>query len=311
VSVGDSTLFVQRSGRKIYEVTYSITAEKNQTRDLSVLADHITRGGIVDMCYQQDPHSIVWAARGDGVLIGLTLQQEQRVTGWHRHPIGGNGVVEAVASIPAPDGTRDDLWMIVRRTINGQSKRYVEYLNPEYDEGDDIEDAFYVDSGLTYDGASATVISGLSHLEGETVDILGDGMVLPSKTVSGGQITLDYAASVVQVGLPCPAKLKPMRLEAGAQDGTAQGKTKRINKLNIRLWNTVGGKAGPREDLLDEIPFRTTANNMDEAIPPFTGDKLIEWPGGYEVNGDIIIVQDQPLPMTVVAMHPQLHTQDR
>lgn len=311
VGVGDSILFVQRSGRKLFEVSYSITSEKNQTRDMTAFAQHITRSGVVDMCYQQDPHSLVWAARADGLLIAFTFQSEQRVTAWHRHPIGGNGIVEAVACIPSPDGSRDDLWMIVRRTISGQTKRYIEYMAPEFEEGDEIEDAFYVDSGLTYSGAVATTITGLGHLEGKVVDILGDGAVLPSKTVTSGSITLDYAVSKAHIGLPFTSVLQPMRIEAGAGDGTAQGKTKRINKMNIRFDNTVGGKAGPRDDLLDEIQFRTIADAMDQPIPAFTGDKLMEWPDGYSTDGFIIVKQEQPLPMTIVALHPQLHTQDR
>jgi hypothetical protein len=261
--------------------------------------------------YQQEPHSIVWAVRSDGLLLGFTFNREQDVLGWHRHPVGGDGIVECVESIPNPNGTQDDLWMIVRRTIDGATKRYIEYLETDFTEEETLEDAFFVDSGLTYDGSPATTISGLGHLEGEEVAILADGAAHPRRTVASGSITLQRASSVVQVGLPCPALLQTMRPDAGAEDGTAQGKTKRITKMVIRFLATLGAKSGPAENALDEIQFRSGSDPMDQAPPLFTGDKLIEWPGGYDFDGYIFVKQEQPLPMTVVALMPQLVTQDR
>lgn len=311
VQVGEAILFVQRSGRKLRELTYEFSSNKYKSSDLTVLAEHITRGGIQDIVYQQEPHNIVWAVRNDGLLLGFTFNREQDVLGWHRHPLGGDGIVECVEVIPCPDGSQDDLWMIVRRTIDGQTKRYIEYLEQDFTEEDDIEDAFFVDSGLTYDGSPADEISGLDHLEGEEVAVLADGAAHPRRTVTSGAITLQREASKVQIGLPCPAILKTMRPEAGGADGTAQGKTKRINKVAIRFLATLGGKAGPTESVLDEIQFRTGSDPMDQAPPLFSGDKLIEWPGGYDFDGYMIVKQEQPLPMTILAIMPQLTTQDR
>jgi hypothetical protein len=311
VQVGEAILFVQRSGRKLRELTYEFASNKYKSSDLTVLAEHITRGGIQDIVYQQEPHNIVWCVRNDGLLLGFTFNREQDVLGWHRHPIGGDGIVECVEVIPCPDGSQDDLWMIVRRTIDGQTKRYIEYLEQDFTEEDDIEDAFFVDSGLTYDGSPADEISGLDHLEGEEVDILADGSAHPRRTVTGGAITLQREASKVQIGLPCPATLSTLRPEAGAQDGTAQGKTKRINKVAVRFLATLGGKAGPDTDNLDEIQFRRGSDPMDSAPPVFSGDKLVEWPGGYDFDGYMVFRQEQPMPMTIVSIMPQLHTQDR
>lgn len=143
------------------------------------------------------------------------------------------------------------------------------------------------------------------------MQVLADGATHPNRTVSSGSITLQLAASKVHVGLACPAILAPTRLEAGAGDGTAQGKTKRINKVVLRFLNTLGCKAGPSLSVLDEIPFRNGSDPMDAPPPLFTGDKLMEWPGDYDFDGFIVIRQEQPLPMTVVAIMPQLHTFDR
>lgn len=308
--VGSRIMFVQRSGRKVFDSGYSVTSERFDGTDQTIRAEHITKSGIVDMAYQQDPYSILWAARTDGKLIGFTTDPTQEVAAWHRHPIGGDGIVEAVTTIPSPDNSRDDLWLIVRRTIDGQTKRYIEVMMPEIDNESDVEDSFYVDSGLTYDGAATTSISGLSHLEGEEVQVLANGSVHPTRTVSGGAIQLQSEVTKAQIGLAYRTHIAPMRLNAGAADGTAQGKTKRINKAVFRLFNTVGCKYGPDLNSLKEVPFRDAGMAMDEPIPLFSGDKLVKWNGGYDTDGYISVVQDDPLPMTLIAIFPQVTTYD-
>lgn len=317
VSVGDSILFVQRSGRKLREITYDSIRGEAGSLDMSIMAPHMVPKGkyIIQMAYQKEPHSIVWVVLNDGLLRGFTFNREQYADppfgGWHRHTIGGSGIVESIACIPSPSNDRDDLWLVVRRTINGNSVRYIELMQAEYEAGDAQEDAFYVDCGLTYDDVPADVISGLRHLEGKTVDVLADGATHPQCVVTGGSITLQLEASVIQIGLPCPFKLATLRLEAGAQDGTAQGKTKRINRLVVRLLDTLGGSMGPSETTVDEILFRDGSDPMDSAPPIFTGDKEVPWPGGYEKEGYVWYVNDSPLPATIVAIMPSVTTQDR
>ncbi len=311
LQIGESVIFVQRAGRKLRELQYEFASNGYKSVDLSVFAEHITRSGINDIVYQQEPHSIIWCSLINGGLVAFTFNREQDVLGWHRHPIGGDGIVECMEVIPCPDGTQDDLWMIVRRTIDGSTKRYIEYLEQDFTDESDIEDAFFVDSGLTYDGSPATTISGLGHLEGEEVSILVDGATHPRATVASGSVTLQRAGSKVHIGLPFETLLQTLRLEAGAADGTAQGKTKRITKVVVRFLATVGAQAGVNPADLDEIQFRSPSVPMNQAIPPFTGDKLVEWSGGYDFDGYMYISQPQPLPMTIVALMPQVITQDR
>ena len=311
VRVGYSTIFVQRSGRKVKEASYNFQQNGYVTSDLTVLAEHVTRTGLVQTAWHKEPYVSMWAARTDGRLLGFTFNKEQDVVGWHPHQLGGNGIVESVAVIPSPDGTSDELWVIVRRTINGVTKRYVEYLEREYQTGDLQSSCFYVDSGATYSGVPATTISGLGYLEGQTVQVLADGAAHPDRVVTSGAITLQRSASVVQVGLGYASLLKTTRIDAGAGDGTSQGKTKRITKAVIRFYNTLGAKAGPNETLLDTIEFRSGSDLMDQAPPLFTGDKLLDWSGGYDFDGYLAVKQDQPLPMTVIAIMPQVHTFDR
>ena len=409
--VGASIVYVQRSGRKVREMVYDYGPDNYKSTDLTVLSEHITASGLIASDYQQEPHSVIWYARADGLLLGLTFNREQDVVGWHRHPIGGGGVVEALTCIPTPDGGRNELWLIVRRTINGSVKRYIEYLEVEHQDGDDLEQAFYVDAGLTYDGKvgatltpgtgadiahatgvtftaggavfapgdvgraihyrylasstdangsvtqrwtsakasitayvdaahvvcsidaafptlttnpvtfatiaanawrmTVTTLSGLAHLEGMTVDVLNNGASHPQQKVLGGAISLQYPGSVVHVGLPCPARLWTMRLNAGGADGTSQGKTARINKLAVRFQETVGAQYGPDSTRLDELPFRATGDPMDQPPLLFTGDKLVEFDGDYNTEPRVYIQNNQPFPATVIAVMPQTHVYDR
>ena len=164
-------------------------------------------------------------------------------------------------------------------------------------------------SGDTVDQVVET-LSGLTHLEGQTVSILADGATHPTKTVSSGAISLDRAAKKVKVGLSYTSLLQTMRIDAGSQNGTSQGKTKRIYEITIRLFETVGVEVGPDLDNMERIPFRSSANLMDEGIPPFTGDKEVEFRGNYETDGFIFVRQTQPLPFTILSLYPRLTTND-
>lgn len=310
VQAGASIMFVQRAGRKVREILYDYSADGYQSFDRTALAEHITRGGVVDMDYAQEPYSIVWCTCANGRLIGFTWNAEQNVWGWQGHAIGGSGIVESVAAIPSPDGSRNELWLIVRRTINGATKRYVEFMEAEWTDESEQDQAFYVDCGLTYTGVPTTTISGLGHLEGQTVRLLVDGSTHPDRTVSAGAITLQRAGSVVTVGLKFAAKLQTMRVEAGAQNGTAQGKTKRTSRVAYRVDNTSSGKFGPDFDHLDDFTFRVPNDPMDEPVPPFTGDKVQNWPGGYDRDGYYTFYDELPLPVTLVAIFPRVSTED-
>ena len=383
VPVGNATLFLQRAKRKIRELAYNFDVDGYIAPDLTILAEHITKGGITQMAYQEEPLSIVYAVREDGELVALTYQRDQQVVAWHRHIFGGvfgtgNAVCESVAVIPT-DLDEYEVYVIIKRTINGATKRYVEVLNTfDFTETDNTS-FNYLDSQLNYDGVSSTLngdisnsattvvvadgtnfnssgkikigkeiiaytgkstnnltgctrgqnlttaaahtsgdtvdqvvetLSGLTHLEGQTVSILADGATHPTKTVSSGAISLDRAAKKVKVGLSYTSLLQTMRIDAGSQNGTSQGKTKRIYEITIRLFETVGVEVGPDLDNMERIPFRSSANPMNEGIAPFTGDKEVEFRGNYDTDGFIVVRQTQPLPLTVLSVYPRLVTND-
>jgi len=307
---GEGLLFVQRAGLKAREVAYDTLSYKYKSTDATVLAEHITASGLVQMAFSQEPNPVVWAARADGRLLGFTWNAEQDVRGWHRHPIGGDGFVESVAVMPAAEGDRSELWLVVRRTVNGATKRYVEYMERSWRDGDAQSSSFYVDAGLTYDGAPADTISGLGHLEGMVVDVLADGSPHPQRTVTAGAIALQREYSVVNVGLPCPCVYRSMRLEAGASDGTSQGKTKRIHKAVLRFINTGGGRYGSTADNMDSLQLRTSSDPMGAPVPLFSGDKVVPWPEGYNTDAYMMFKNDQPTPVTLLGLMPQVNTAD-
>jgi hypothetical protein len=221
----------------------------------------------------------------------------------------GKAVVESAAVIPTDD-TEYQVYVIVKRTVNGATKRYVEFLNVfDFDQTDNTSFNF-LDSQLSYSGSAVSTLSGLDHLEGQVVAILADGATHPNKTVSSGSVTLDRSAKSVKIGLAYTSLLQTMRLNAGSQNGTSQGKTKRIYDITVRMFETIGVEVGPDLNNLERIPFRSSADLMDEGIPPFTGDKEVEFRGNFETDGFIFVRQTQPLPFTILSLYPRLQTND-
>ena len=331
LQTGESLIFVQTAGRQLRERAYVFESDKFRTPDMTVLSEHITKAataatsGIKELAYQKQPQSIVWAVRNDGVLLSFTYERDQKVLAWARHVLGGysnsghtaNALVESVASIPSADGTRDEVWLVVKRYINGRTVRYVEYLTKIWEADDVQEDAVYGDCALTYDGVSAGTITGLWHLAGETIKVLVNGAAHTDEVVSAtGTITLDAAATVVQVGYGYNSDGQMLRIDAGAADGTAQGKLQRTHRAIFRLHDTLGLKVGTKFTTsgygkLTEQTFRTSAMDTDEAVPLFSGDKEVAWEGSYTSDNYVCWRFDGMFPGTVEAVMPQLHTQDR
>tara|TARA_R110000868_G_scaffold345994_2_gene607051 strand:- start:4835 stop:7585 length:2751 start_codon:yes stop_codon:yes gene_type:complete len=472
VRSGRAILFVQRALRKVRELAYVFEDDGFRAPDMTLVAEHVTRSGVVDMVHQSEPQSFIWHVLVDGTLVCLTYDRDQKVIGWSRHVVGGvsdagvaQAFVESVAVIPNTAGSSDELYMVVRQYINGASVRYIEYMKPLWDGYNDPEDAFFMDSGLSLDspftitgitkadpavvtvtghpftagddlritnvvgmtevnktayvvgdiltnsfslfsntkiGSAITaataanpvvitavghglsdgdvigafnvlgmteinanaytvanktadtfelsgidgtgfttytsggdirhavsstayttyvsggqarervnVISGLDHLEGQTVQLLSEGSTAGDKVVSGGSITLTRASSKVHVGLSYVSDFQMLRLEVGAADGTSQGKFNRFHRVIIRFLNTLGGFYGPDANNLDQISFREGGDPMDTAVPLFSGDLELEWDGAYDSDNHVFYRQTQPLPVTIQAVMPQMVTQDR
>lgn len=304
--VDGSTLYVQKAGRKIRELIYDFQQDVYVSTDLTILSEHITRTGVVELAYQQEPYNIIWGVLADGSLIGLTYNREQKVIGWHRHTLGGTDVrVVSVAVIPSADDTYDELWLLVERTINGATVKYVEYMRKDFDPAtsSDYSDSFFVDCGLAYSGAATATLSGLSHLINEDVDVLAEYMAHPQRTVDvSGQITLNDTYTQAFVGLPIVATMRPVDPEVGGDRGTAQGQMKRANSMEYHFYQTASIKFGRDAATLEEMIFRDPDDPTDAPIPLFTGIKHVEFPGDYDRKIDMLLQTYQPYPCTLLSI---------
>ena len=314
VSIESGTVFTQRARRKVLDIVYNFDRDQLKPRDVSVACEHITATGVAEMAYQQEPDSIIWMRRTDGLLIGLTYYPDEAVFSAYRAPISGeSAAVRSCSVIPASDGSRDELAMIVEREVDGSTVKYIEYMTSYCTTCTEKEDVFYVDAGITYEGAATSTVTGLDHLEGETVKLMVNGLSHPDLVVSGGSVTLqgDITGTKIHVGLGYKWAIKTQRAEAGAQDGVAQGKQKKVQGLVVRVFKTLGLRFGPDADNLDEYTFEQ-GKEYDEDLPLFTGDTpYLKGPFAYDTDGFIYLEHDGVFPACILALMPQIMTQDR
>ena len=391
--VGNFFYYLQRFGRKLRELFYFWDIDSYKAVDKTILSPHITGDGIVDMTYQQIPDTILWCVRSDGQIATLTREVDQEVQAWSRQVTDGE--YESIASIPSQSKPYDEIWVVVKRTIEGAPKRYIEVF-----ESIDIPDrqdlCFYLHSGLTYNaydatsestvklslsvtsgtsvvvtvstnyfsaddvgqriraidtdgamigeleitaytnntivigkikyafdslsydegewGLSVDSISGLDHLEDETVRVLADGGIdKPDKTVSSGTITLAYNYFVVSAGLPYNQTILTLPIEAGSARGTSQGKIQRICQVGFKVNRSYKGfKVGGNEDLLEKISFRDPATLLGTPEQLYTGIiPNINIRDDYRYGSQIMIRNEDPLPIEILSIMPMLETYDK
>jgi len=311
---GRATLYVQRSGRKVREMAYRFESDAYASRDLTLLSAHVAAAGLTQLAFAQEPDPVLFCVRADGVLVAMTYLPEQDVCAFSR--IVTDGAVEAVCVVPNDAEGRDELWLVVRRSVPDPDapggaplvRRFIETLDPAFSEdAEGAAEAFFLDAGLSYSGEPVAELTGLAHLAGRSVQVLADGAVLPECSVSAeGAISLPRPASRVHAGLGYRSVLKPMRLEFSGARGSSQTRIKRITEVTVRLYRSLGGKVGPDSSRLEPLLYRTSADLMDGPPALFTGDKAVRFPQGWGTDGVLTVVQDQPLPMTVLLVAPTL-----
>ncbi|MCP4538947.1 MAG: hypothetical protein GY832_17570 [Chloroflexi bacterium] len=310
VQTGAVTVFVGEKKRRLREFIYSFENDRFLAPDLTLLSEHILKPQVVEMAYAQDPFPVIWCALANGELAGCTYDPDFKIAGWHRHRLGGDagsgwGKVESVAVIPGAD--HDELWMVVKRTINGATKRYIEFLTQPFD-GEIMKkaDAFQVDCGLSYNGASADTFSGLNHLEGETAAILAGGAIDPSQVVTSGSVSLQggRTATKAAVGLPYTATGRSLRLGVADNEGTLLGQKTKVGRIIVDVQATLLMKAGSALNTLEVVVQRDGADPMDSSPPLYTGSKEVVIDDDWETAGQIYFVQDVPLPAMVRALTP-------
>lgn len=285
VRIGNELYFVQRANRKLRAMAYKYDSDTFGSPDMSVLSEHATKSGIVDMAYQQEPESILFLVRADGVMATMTVDRDQDVIGWARQIT--DGAFESAASIPTADG--DQVWVVVRRTVNGQNVRYIERF----------AQGIRVDCGISAtSGPGSAVWGGLNHLEGKTVDIVADGVVMQQQAVTGGQVTLPRTAKTVQIGLHFKTTIKTLTPEVAGSTGSVQGNSMRIGEVSLRFLETIGCKINGQT-----VAFRNLgAQVLDQPPELFTGVHRMENLGWDRGQASLVIEQDQPLPFHLLSV---------
>jgi hypothetical protein len=381
--INNSLVYCAARGGHVRELGYSWQSNGFITGDLSLRAAHLfDTYELVDMCYSKAPHPIIWFVSTSGDLIGLTYIPEQQLGAWHHHDT--DGVFESCTVVA--EGGEDVLYVVVKRTVNGSTVRYIERQASRVFEN--VEECFFVDSGLTYNGTNTTAvtmtvtggttwgpadsltitassatfaypattdvgdaivltgtdgtqyrilinatssttvatgrvdkvipaalrstattswsfarnsISGLSHLEGKTVNILTDGAVHPQRVVTSGSIDLERAATIVTVGLPIIADMQTLPMAAQIDAGFGQGRVKNVNKAWLRVFQSSGIFIGPNENNLVEAKQRST-EPYGTAPALKSQEILIVLTPTWADSGQVFVRQSDPLPLTLVGM---------
>ncbi len=282
VKIGSEIYYVQRAGRKIRALAYKDLTESPEAPDLSVMAEHLTVSGIKDMTFQAEPNSTMWIVRNDGVLVSATIERDQDVVAWAEHET--SGTVLSVCSVP---GSSSDV-VFVGVTRNGT--RRIERMS----------ESIYMDASISGTASPATdTWSGLDHLEGLTVNVLADGVVLGSHTVSGGSVTLTRTASTVQIGLDYTVTIVPLTQDIQTSTGSSIGNAQRVSEVSLRFMDTVGCKVNG-----DWIAFsQYNQQQFGDSVQSFSGIKRIENLGWHKSEDiDITITHDQPLPFHLLSV---------
>ncbi|MGA0208018.1 MAG: hypothetical protein ACO3LT_09535, partial [Ilumatobacteraceae bacterium] len=326
IPVNEVVFFAQRNGRKVREFTYSFENDGYVAPDMTRLSEHVTAGGILEWSYQQQRDQILWCVTGAGELVGFTYERIDNVLAWHRHTTG-TGAFESVA-VTYGDRENDEVWVSVRRTIDGTTTRCVERFDPytwDYDKASaDRGELIYSDCAVSrsavalefagealYFGVdqltwspleSGITVAGLGHLEGETVTVTADGAAQGLDTVVAGKLTLVATADKVTVGLPYTATVRPMKLVTPAPSGTSQGRERKVHELVFNFYQTSGGEYSPDGTNYDVIPYRDTADLMDAPPPLYTGDIQVKLHGGWKQDGIWELRQADPYPLTLRAV---------
>lgn len=314
VKIDTSGVFVQRSGFRIFDMFYSVEANDYTSRDLTELHNNICRPGVVATAAQRQPDTRVWFVLSNGEARVLVYEPSEQVVGWCR--VVTDGAIEDVAVLPTTD--EDEVHFVVRRTINGVEQRSIERLANSQDAlGGNINrmaDSFV----HVREDVATTVVTGLSHLEGEQVIVWADGAAVNDQdnmlTVSGGQITVAAAANDFVVGLPYTGRWTSTKLAYGAGLGTALTQYKKVDHVGFALTNTApdGIRLGRDFTSLTKIATRYRGR------PLVDGEVLTEWDqdasqfnGGWSTDARVNFEMKAPYPVHVAAIVVAMKTNDR
>lgn len=308
--VNDGVMYAMPAGRVVRELRYDFSVNGYVALNKTAFAEHITRGQVNGFSFAKEPESIVWANCATGALVGMSFEREHQLLAWHQHLLGGaysggDPVIDCIATIPSPAGDRDELYCSVKRTINGQTKYYLEYQSAHWDENTDaLEDMTYSDSFLSNAANASTTISGLEHLIGQIVTVLGDGRYLGQFTVDAtGAVTLSTstAPTVVHIGLPYTATLESLNLNR-------PNFVARIADAFIQFVSTVyASVSGSSSDMRTtrdpwgprEVPWTFSGYSVSAPIPAQTRMIKAKYEGDHGNEVFFAVEHDKPTACTV------------
>jgi hypothetical protein len=315
-------LFIGADGKRLHFATVDpnrVGAQRLDVEELSVEAAHIFFPGAVKVVWQRNPHKLAWILFADGTLATLTYMPKQSILAFARQPML-DAFVEDIDVIPAVNGGTE-LYMIVRRTIIGDTRRYVEQLaeffQPIDPDNPTAEGAWFLDCALRYQGTAVSSITNLAHLEGREVGVFADGAMQKRKVVAGGAVTLDRNASDVLVGIPKAGRIKDLPRNVTSNEGPTAGDEKTIYQVIGDFLYSAGGKlyanrAAIGEGEADEgEPITQTGGKKKGApLPLFTGKKKIPLNGELAMEAQAELVNDDALPCTVLGLSPALSVEE-
>ena len=302
--IKDSIVFAGRNRRKVYDVLFDLQSDSFVSPELTIFAEHITEPNIIEMAVQHRPDPILWCILDDGDIATLTYNRDQAVVAWAEQETDGD--FESVAVIPGSD--EDEVWFIVKRTIDGNNVRYVEKLK-EQDWGSDVNDAWFLDCALEYDSTETDTITGLSHLEGKAVHVFYNGLNYQTATVSSGQISVDPNVTRALVGLPFTTTLQTFPVELPLQSGFSVGHRKKIYEIVPAFYKTQFGDYGyvrrwPSTPTMYDIPFHRWPDSTIGSNEPYTGSIRLPFGGTSAWDDEVAIkfIQDEPFPFNITAL---------
>lgn len=295
ILIGTRIIFVQGNGRTVRDMGYSFESDAYDGMDLTLLAKSLTNGkSIVSAAYMQDPDSRLYFVRSDGVMLCLSYVQDQKVYAWSH--LVTDGKFKSVANIT---GDEDMVYAVVERTLGGKTVRTIERFTG-YAETTDPNDYVLLDAAITLEDSEGTDTGSAPHLAGMTVGVLGDGRYYEDVEVDAdGNFEIEDAVHRMTVGIPYTMKITMPNIDVQAQNGTIQGRYKKVASVTLRLVNSLGGYLGGSEDLLDEIKYDELS---EQNVTLFNGDKDVIVPEGFNTRGQIFIQSTDPYPFTLAAM---------
>lgn len=296
--VDSVVFFVPSKGFLVRAMGFSFEIEGYKSNNIAIFSPHLFKNHeVTKLVYQEEPFSIMWCVRDDGILLAFTWEEDQQVWGWT--PIETDGFVLDAEVIS--EGGFDRLYILVKRTINGVERKFIERLAMPH--GDDITTACHLDCAVTqvFDPPQS-VITGLHHLEGETVVATYDGYVETDLVVENGEVALSNPGTVVTVGLPYTGRIETLPAALTTAQGSLHVNAQQVSDVIVRTIDTRGIEIGVSgADFLEQVEPKD-GTDVTELMDVSAIDYKIPPPGDWKDTSTIIIEQNVPLPAHIVSI---------